>query len=120
MLDRGMELLRIAAMPLALGLVGYWIQSALQEDQLRSERLKLAVGVLSDVEVSPPPRTLAVDLLEKSMPEDVALDRALRSSLESGEATFPMLATSVGAGSIALRGIGVGEAIQNAPQVPDK
>jgi hypothetical protein len=89
MWDRFMDVLRVAAIPVTVALTGYFVQQAMQDDQLRTERLKLAIGLLSDQEAPPPLKQFAVSLLENSLPSGVHLERQLVVSLETGEVSFP-------------------------------
>jgi hypothetical protein len=83
------EILKIVAMPFALIVTGYFVQLSLQSDQLKTDRLKLAVGILSDAEAKEPLRSLGVSLLADSLPNDIELDFTLRRSLASGATTLP-------------------------------
>ena len=83
------EILKIVAMPIALIVTGYFVQLSLQSDQLKTDRLKLAVGILSDAESKEPLRSLGVSLLADSLPNNIELDFTLRRSLASGATTLP-------------------------------
>ena len=90
--DTALKLLQIAAMPIALALVGWWIQSAINEDNLEVERLKLAVGILTSEDADPAVRQYGAALLEVSSPPGLLTDE-LREKLAAGETILPAEAT---------------------------
>jgi len=122
MWNRFIDLLRVAGIPVAIAAAGYFIQQALQENQLRTDRLNLSVGILADPASTQPLRTLAVKLLDHSLPNEVPLDEQLRLSLETGATNFPpeykgwgVIRAAVGTAGIKINGSAVGETIQAIP-----
>jgi hypothetical protein len=90
MWDRVMDVLKVAAIPITVALAGYFIQQAMQDDQLRTERLKLAISLLANTETPTPLKQFAVDLLNDSLPDGVTLSKGLTVSLATGEVAFPL------------------------------
>lgn len=97
------RVLEIALMPVVLAIVGFMIQNALQKDELETERLKLAVGILTAENVDPAVLEYAVLLLQHSTPDDIALPDGLADKLRTGTVRLPAAAIEAVAPSVSTR-----------------
>ncbi len=79
-----------AAIPLVLGLGGWWVKRQLQNQSVRRDYVQLALTILQNPDtskVSPELREWAVDLLNESSP--IKLKATAMQSLKSGSVTLP-------------------------------
>ena len=80
------SIISAVAIPLAIAVVGWWVQSSMKSEEIKIDYVQMAVGILKDQERKKDDdlRKWAVSVLDKNSP--VPFSGALRERLESGEA----------------------------------
>lgn len=83
------KIVSLIAVPIILGVGGWWIQNALSERSINKDYVQLAVTILtsSESDVDPSLRAWAVDLLNANSP--VKLDEQVAEKLLTGEVSLP-------------------------------
>lgn len=73
------------AIPLVIAIVGWWVQSSLQSEDIKKDYVQMALGILqsSEQQENDDLRRWAVAILDKNSPIEIPI--ALKEKLSSGE-----------------------------------
>ena len=75
------------AVPVAVALVGWWINTAVQRQTVDRDYVQIAVSILTKRHVTPVLKTWATDVLAEKSP--IPFGKELREKLEKGPITLP-------------------------------
>lgn len=106
-LEKYARILSLIAIPLVLGIIGYWVQKNLGDKNLNREYVELAVGILTEEEKEVPNeiRSWAVDMLNENSPtkfEKETLERLKTGEISLQSVLKDMALTGCANGGFAL------------------
>jgi len=107
------RILSLIAIPLVLGIVGYWVQKSLGDKNLNREYVELAVGILTEEEKEIPDeiRTWAVDMLNENSP--TKFDKQTIERLKTGEISLQSILKDISLNGCANGGFSISPDGQN-------
>jgi|SRR6185436_11586428 len=85
-----LNVVSIAVIPIVIAVVGWWLQSSLQDQSIKRDYVQLAVSILKENDTTKQNmdlRSWAVKLLNENSP--VKLDASVQQQLKSGEILLP-------------------------------
>ncbi len=106
-LEKLARILSVAAIPVVLAIVGWFVQNSLSERNVSQEYVKLALSILKEPKdkVEPSIRAWAADLLDQNSPTKFSPE--VLQALKEGQATLPaqlaaIFGTAAGGGSVVI------------------